>query len=260
MKYKRPQAAILAISNNKGGVGKTTSTVNLGAALAVKYGRVLLIDADPQANLTLSLGADANSSPNLYTAIHQGSIESPIKIKEGLDLVPSHLDLTAAELELTAEPGREYILKELLKPWGDSYNYILIDTPPSLGLLTINALTAANQVYIPLQAEFLAVQGLNKLLNVINKIEKRINPKLQLGGIFLTMYSERRALNRDIKEGITETLQGAVLDSKISDNIALAEAATKGQDIFTYKPKSKGAQDYLALAEEIYKLTKLITP
>ncbi len=258
MRIKKPPTAILAISNNKGGVGKTTSTVNLGAALAELYGPVLLVDADPQANLTLSLGADANSSPNLYTAIHQGSIVDPIEIKEGLDLVPSHLDLTAAEMELTAEPGREYILKELLKPWLYKYSYILIDTPPSLGLLTINALTAANQVYIPLQAEFLAVQGLNKLLDVINKIEKRLNPKLTLGGIFLTMYNDRRALNRDIKEGITETLQEAVLNSKISDNIALAEAATKGQDIFTYKPKSKGAQDYLALAQEIHELTKLV--
>ena len=247
---------MLAISNNKGGVGKTTSTINLGAALAELYGPVLLIDADPQANLTLSLGMDTNSSPNLYTAIHQGKIEAVYKIKENLHLVPSHLDLTAAELELAAEAGREYILKELLEPHLESYKYILIDTPPSLGLLTINALTAAQEVYIPLQAEFLAVQGLNKLLEVIAKIQKRINPGLVLGGVFLTMYDKRRALNRDVSEEIAEALKDKVLECKISDNIALAEAPALGQDIFRYNPRSKGAKDYLSLAAEIHSLTK----
>lgn len=252
---KQPRARVLAISNNKGGVGKTTSTINLGAALAELYGPVLLIDADPQANLTLSLGMDTNSSPNLYTAIHQGKIEAVYKIKENLHLVPSHLDLTAAELELAAEAGREYILKELLEPHLESYKYILIDTPPSLGLLTINALTAAQEVYIPLQAEFLAVQGLNKLLEVIAKIQKRINPGLVLGGVFLTMYNSRRALNRDVQEEITEALRDKVLECKISDNIALAEAPALGVDIFRYNSKSKGARDYLGLAAEIHSIT-----
>ncbi len=198
---------------------------------------------------------DTNSSPNLYTAIHQGKIEAVYKIKENLHLVPSHLDLTAAELELAAEAGREYILKELLEPHLESYKYILIDTPPSLGLLTINALTAAQEVYIPLQAEFLAVQGLNKLLEVIAKIQKRINPGLVLGGVFLTMYNSRRALNRDVQEEITEALRDKVLECKISDNIALAEAPALGMDIFRYNSKSKGARDYLGLAAEIHSIT-----
>lgn len=251
---KQPRARVLAISNNKGGVGKTTSTINLGAALAELYGPVLLVDADPQANLTLSLGASGNGGLNLYTAIHEGKLEAVCKITDNLHLVPSHLDLTAAELELAAEAGREYILKELLEPHLEEYSYILIDTPPSLGLLTINALTAAQEVYIPLQAEFLAVQGLNKLLEVIAKIQKRINPGLVLGGVFLTMYDKRRALNRDVSEEITEALKDKVLECKISDNIALAEAPALGQDIFRYNPRSKGAKDYLSLAEEIHNL------
>jgi chromosome partitioning protein len=251
---KQPRARVLAISNNKGGVGKTTSTINLGAALAELYGPVLLVDADPQANLTLSLGASGNGGLNLYTAIHEGKLEAVCKITDNLHLVPSHLDLTAAELELAAEAGREYILKELLEPHLESYSYILIDTPPSLGLLTINALTAAQEVYIPLQAEFLAVQGLNKLLEVIAKIQKRINPGLVLGGVFLTMYDKRRALNRDVSEEITEALKDKALECKISDNIALAEAPALGQDIFRYNPRSKGAKDYLSLAAEIHNL------
>ena len=253
IKHSKQQPRILAISNNKGGVGKTTSTINLGAALAQIAGPVLLVDADPQANLSISLGLGTECQPNLYTALHQGKLE-PVTITPGLDVIPSHLDLTAAEIELAGEAGREQVLKELLEPLTSRYRYILIDTPPSLGLLTINALTAAQEVFIPLQAEYLAVQGLQKLLDLIGKIKRRINPGLELGGVFITQYDSRKILNRDVSEGIQEALAGKVLHCRIADNVALAEAPAKGQDIFRYQAKSKGAQDYLALAQEIHKL------
>jgi len=243
---------IIAISNHKGGVGKTTSTINLGAGLNSLGKKVLLIDLDPQANLSQSLGI-TSPERTIYGALRGLHGIEPISILPGLDVVPSTLDLSGAEIELSGEPGREYILKELLEPLRKSYSYILIDSPPSLGLLTINAFTASDSVLIPLQAQYLALQGLTKLLEVIEKIKKRLNPALKIGGVFITQYDSRKVLNRDVVEAIRIHYQKELFTTYIRDNIALAEAPSQGLDIFRYSPKSKGAEDYLALSQEILK-------
>jgi len=243
---------IIAISNHKGGVGKTTSTVNIGAGLRMHGKRVLLIDLDPQANLTQSLGI-VNTERTVY-----GVLKGKYKIAEavytaqtGQEIVPSELDLSGAEVELSMEAGREFILKEQLYTLRDRYDYLLIDCPPSLGLLTLNALTASDEIYLPLQAEFLAVQGLKKLTEIVEKVKMRLNPILKIGGVFITQFDIRRVLNRNVLEIISKHFGDSVFDTKIRDNIALAEAPTMGQDIFAYSPKSYGAEDYAALCEEI---------
>jgi len=246
---------VISISNHKGGVGKTTSAINIGAGLAGLGKRVLLIDLDPQANLSQSLGI-IDQEPNIYQAIKGESPLKPIQILKGLDIVPSTLDLSGAEVELAGEAGREYILRELIEPLRNSYNYILIDSPPSLGLLTINAFTASDEIYIPLQAQYLALQGLAKLREVIEKITKRLNKGLKLGGVFITQYDSRKVLNRDIANTIAEHFKEGVFTTKIRDNVALAEAPTAGLDIFRYQPNSHGAQDYLSLCKEIIKRSK----
>ena len=241
---------IYAISNHKGGVGKTTSTINIGAALATKKKRVLLVDLDPQANLTQSLGIK-ESEITIYDHLKGEKMISPFEYKKNLYVLPSSLDLSAAEIELSSEPGREYILKEFLLKLNDKYDYILIDCPPSLGLLTINALTASNYVIIPMQAEFLPLRGLAKLNEVIGKIKTRLNKNLEIGGIFLTQYDSRKILNRDVAESVSEFFGKKFLKSKISNNIALAEAPSQGKDIFSYNRNCKGASDYLELIEEL---------
>jgi chromosome partitioning protein len=246
---------VISISNHKGGVGKTTSAINIGAGLASLGKKVLLIDLDPQANLSQSLGI-IDQEPNIYQAIKGESPLKPIQILKGLDIVPSTLDLSGAEVELAGEAGREYILRELIEPLRNSYNYILIDSPPSLGLLTINAFTASDEIYIPLQAQYLALQGLAKLREVIEKITKRLNKGLKLGGVFITQYDSRKVLNRDIANTIAEHFKEGVFTTKIRDNVALAEAPTAGLDIFRYQPNSHGAQDYLSLCKEIIKRSK----
>ena len=176
---------------------------------------------------------------------------SPFEYKKNLYVLPSSLDLSAAEIELSSEPGREYILKEFLFKLKDKYDYILIDCPPSLGLLTINALTASNYVIIPMQAEFLPLRGLAKLNEVIGKIKTRLNPDLAIGGIFLTQYDSRKILNRDVAESVSEFFGEKFLKSKISNNIALAEAPSQGKDIFSYNRNCKGADDYVELVKEL---------
>jgi len=245
-------AKILAISNHKGGVGKTTSTVNIGAALALKEKRVLLVDLDPQSNLTQSLGVK-NSEITIYDNLRGEKSICPQEIKKNLFLLPSSLDLSAAEIELNAEPGREYILKDILNSIADKFDYILIDCPPSLGLLTINALTAADQVIIPLQAEYLPLKGLAKLNDVIEKIKNRLNPKLDIGCVFLTQYDPRRILNRDIAETVKAFFGEKLFETRISSNIALAEAPSQGKDIFLYNKTCKGAIDYKELCDELFK-------
>jgi chromosome partitioning protein len=246
-------AHVIAVSNHKGGVGKTTSVVNLGAALASSGERVLLIDLDPQANLSQSLQTESEEA-NIYRSLSEGSALRPIQILEGYDIIPSTLDLSGAEVELSSEAGREYILRELLEPLQKAYDYILIDCPPSLGLLTVNAFTAADGILIPLQAQYLALQGLTKLQEVVAKIQKRLNKDLLLLGVFLTQYDSRKVLHRDIAAYLGPKLEGKLLRSIIRDNVALAEAPTQGLDIFRYQPKSYGAEDYQRLGAELLEI------
>ena len=243
---------VISISNHKGGVGKTTSTINIGAGLNKLGKTVLLIDLDPQANLSQSLGL-TDQERNIYGAIRGEYKLEPIEVLKGLHIIPSTLDLSGAEIELSGEAGREYIFRELIEPLRRSYDYILIDSPPSLGLLTINAFTASDMVFIPLQAQYLALQGLAKLMEVIDKIKKRLNKELTVGGVFITQYDNRKVLNRDVAATIKAHFKDRVFKTKIRDNIALAEAPAQGVDIFRYSPKSYGAEDYLKLCKEIIK-------
>lgn len=246
---------IISLLNHKGGVGKTTSAINIGAGMVELGRRVLLVDLDPQANLTLSLGVPRQ--PNtIYEAVRGESPLVPYTVREGLDIVISSLDLSGAEMELINEAGREFILRELFDPVKEDYDYIIIDCPPSLGLLTLNALTSSNLVYIPLQTEFLAMQGLAKIQQVINKVKLRLNKGLEVGGVIATMYDHRKVLNRDVVETIKKYFGEAVFDTMIRDNVALAEAPAQRQDIFTYSPKSPGAEDYLSLCREIIARTE----
>lgn len=250
-----PVNMVIAVSNHKGGVGKTTSTVNLGAALQRMGKKVLLIDLDPQANLTQSLGL-MDHTPTVYEALRGEAKLEPVTVLPGLDVVTSTLDLSGAEVELSSEYGKEYLLQELLEPIRSRYSYVLIDSPPSLGLLTINALTAAQEIYIPLQAHYLALQGMSKLQEIVEKLRKKLNKGLRIGGVFVTQYDSRKVLNRNVAETIREHFPAEAFRTAIRDNVALAEAPTQGLDIFRYAPKSTGAEDYLALAKEIVKRTK----
>jgi chromosome partitioning protein len=243
---------VISISNHKGGVGKTTSAINIGAGLNRLGKRVLLIDLDPQANLSQSLGL-TDQERTIYGAIRGEYKLQPIEVVKELDIIPSTLDLSGAEVELSGEAGREYILRELIEPIRGSYDFILIDSPPSLGLLTINAFTASDEVFIPLQAQYLALQGLTKLMEVIEKIKKRLNKELKLGGVIVTQYDSRKILNRDVVATIQAHFKNEVFKTKIRDNIALAEAPANSLDIFRYNPKSYGAADYLSLCKEILK-------
>lgn len=243
-------AITISLSNHKGGVGKTTSTINISAALNQMEKKVLMIDLDPQANLTQSLGIK-NPVLTIYDALKGNNKVKPITILKGYDLIPSDLDLSAAEIELSGEAGREYILKEVLQPFSSFYDYIIIDCPPSLGLLTINAFTTSNEVIIPVQAQFLATQGMAKLIEIIEKIQKRLNKSLKLGGVVITQFDNRKVLNRNVVEMINEHFSNKVFNSKIRDNISLAEAPAMSLDIFRYSPKSNGAEDYMSLAKEI---------
>ena len=250
-----PVNMVIAISNHKGGVGKTTSTLNIGAALQRMGKKVLLIDLDPQANLTQSLGL-IDHTPTVYEALRGEAKLEPVEVLPGLDVVTSTLDLSGAERELSSEAGRDYILKKLLDPLRSRYDYVLLDSPPSLGLLTINAFTAAQEIYIPLQAHYLALQGLSKLREVVELVGKRNNKGLRIGGVFVTQYDQRKVLNRNVAETIREHFPAEAFKTAIRDNVALAEAPTQGLDVFRYAPRSTGAEDYAALAKEIVKRTK----
>jgi chromosome partitioning protein len=241
---------VISLLNHKGGVGKTTSAINIGAGLAKLGKRVLLIDLDPQANLTLALGVPRQPY-TIYEALRGESELIPANMKKNLDVVTSHLNLSGAEMELINEAGRELILRELIFPLQNKYDYILIDCPPSLGLLTLNALTSSDFVYIPLQTEFLAVQGLAKIKQVIQKVRTRLNRSLEIGGVIATMYDARKVLNRDVVDIIYKYFGDSVFETKIRDNVALAEAPAQRKDIFSYSPDSAGAKDYLALSKEI---------
>jgi chromosome partitioning protein len=243
-------STVISLLNHKGGVGKTTSTINIGAGLVKLGKRVLLLDLDPQANLTLSLGV-GRQKVSIYESLRGESELMPVTVKENFDIIPATLDLSGAEMELINEAGREYILKELFEPLQMEYDYIIIDCPPSLGLLTLNALTSSDFVIIPLQTEFLALQGLTKIKQVVDKVRFRLNKPLAILGVVATMYDNRKVLNRDVVDTIRKYFGKKVFETMIRDNVSLAEAPASRQDIFEYSSRSKGADDYLALCKEM---------
>lgn len=251
---------VVSLLNHKGGVGKTTSAINIGAGLVALGKKVLLIDLDPQANLTISLGIPRQKF-SIYEAMRGEAELLPYTHKPNMDVVTSSLDLSGAEMELINEAGREFILRELIGQVEEDYDFILIDCPPSLGLLTLNALTSSRFVLIPLQTEFLAVQGLAKIKQVIDKVKFRLNKQVDMIGVIATMYDNRRVLNRDVVEIIHKYFGEKVFNTYVRDNIALAEAPAQRKDIFDYNPKSPGAEDYLNLSREfLARVESLATP
>lgn len=246
---------VIAIANQKGGVGKTTTAVNLGAALGALGHRVLLIDSDPQGNTTSGLGVDKKK---ITQCIYQVLIDDvPMRevvvktVVGGLDLVPSTIDLAGAEVELVPALSRETKLKKALADVRDDYEFVLIDCPPSLGLLTVNALTAADSVLVPIQCEYYALEGLTQLMNTIHLIQNQLNAGLQLEGVVLTMYDARTNLSNQVAEEVKRFFREKVYQTIIPRNIRLSEAPGYGKPIITYDPKSKGAEVYTELAKEV---------
>ncbi len=248
---------IIAVANQKGGVGKTTTSINLAAALAVFEFKTLLIDADPQANTTSGIGVDPkNISASIYECIINGTDPKSAILATNtpfLDLLPAHIDLVGAEIEMINLPSREFKMKEVLKQVKDEYDFIIIDCSPSLGLITINAITAADSVIIPVQCEYFALEGLGKLLNTIKIVQSRLNKNLKIEGILLTMYDIRLRLSNQVVEEVKTHFQDLVFDTIIQRNTKLSEAPSFGLSVIMHDVSSKGAINYLNLAREILK-------
>ena len=246
---------IIAIANQKGGVGKTTTSINLAASLGVLEKKVLLIDADPQANATSGIGIDVESVKiGTYQLLeHSNTAEEAIIKTEtpNLDAIPAHIDLVAIEIELVDKDNREYMLKTAISTIKEAYDYIIIDCAPSLGLLTLNALTAADAVIIPIQCEYFALEGLGKLLNTIKSVQKIHNPELDIEGLLLTMYDSRLRLSNQVVEEVQKHFNNMVFKTIIQRNVRLSEAPSYGESIINYDASSKGATNYLSLAKEI---------
>lgn len=245
----------IAFINQKGGTGKTTSTVNVGAGLGRLGQKVLAIDLDPQANLTYHLGIKAHELPRTIGTVLEGraTLAETILERPGFDVIPASLDLAQTEARIFNEPGREHILRAALEGLKRDYSFVLIDCPPSLGILTLNALTAVRDVYIPIEAHYLALQGLRAIRGIIEIVGQRLNPGLEITGVFATRYDERLNLSREVVENLKEHFGEILFRTVIRNNVKLAEAPSYGLDIFAYAPNSHGADDYLKLSREILK-------
>ena len=250
-------AKIISLANQKGGVGKTTTAINLSAALAKEGKKVLLVDADPQANASSGLGIDIrNLEATIYECLVSG-IDPKLAIHhtgvDNLDLIPSHIDLVGADIERLGLEDREMLMKRILSHLRDQYDFILIDCSPSLGLITVNALTASDSVIIPVQAEFFALEGIAKLLNTIKIIKSKLNPQLKIEGFLVTMFDNRLRLSTQVYDEVKKHFGSLVFNTVITRNVRLSEAPSHGLSVLDYDPSSKGAKNYAALAKEVIK-------
>ena len=257
-------ARIIAIANQKGGVGKTTTAINLAASLAVLEKKVLLIDADPQANATSGTGFDTRTiKTSIYECLIDETDPNSIILNSeiaGLDLIPSHIDLVGAEIEMLNMPNREHMMKAVIKKITNNYDYVLIDCSPSLGLITVNALTAADSVVIPVQCEYFALEGIGKLLSTIKIIQSRLNTELEIEGFLLTMYDPRLRLSNQVVDEVKKHFQQMVFETIVQRNIKLSESPSFGKPCILYDAESKGTLNYLNLAREIIQKSETRIP
>lgn len=246
---------ILTLLNQKGGTGKTTTAINVGAALSRSGKKCLLIDIDPQGSLTQSAGYDEYISDNdltTYEVLHGADINRAIRSKkDSYDILPTDIRLSGAEIDLVNAERRNYLLKDAISKLNKAYDFIIIDSPPALSILTLMALTAASEVIIPVQAQYLPLKGVSQLRDTVKIVKTRFNPSLEIGGILLTFYDERRNLDKDVLEALEQAFPGKVFNTKINTNTKIAEAPSYGKDILSYSANSKGAVQYKALANEI---------
>ncbi|NLB27185.1 MAG: ParA family protein [Bacteroidales bacterium] len=252
---------IISLANQKGGVGKTTTAINLAASLAVLEQEVLIIDADPQANATSGFGFDVrNVQASIYECIVDGIEPERVILKteiEKLDIIPSHIDLVGAEIEMLNLPNREKVLRNTIAGLKDKYDFIFIDCSPSLGLITVNALTASDSVIIPVQCEYFALEGLGKLLNTVKIIQNRLNPELEIEGFLLTMFDSRLNLSTQVLEEVKRHFQEMVFETVIQRNVKLSESPSHGKPVILYDASSKGAINHMNLAREILQRNKM---
>lgn len=250
-------AQIICIANQKGGVGKTTTSINLATALAKIGKHTLLVDCDPQANATTGIGIDKTTlRQNLYHGLI-GEIDAKALIRttavEGLSVIPARVELIGFEVEMMAHEGRELVMRELLEEVTEAFDYIVIDCPPSLSLLTLNAMASADSILVPLQSEFYALEGLTQLIDTVKRIKASLNPRLRISGILLTMFDRRTNLSFQVAEEAEKHFNDLVFTTRIPRSVRLSEAPSYGEPIFLYAPSSVGAKSYLALAEEVVK-------